>query len=71
MRWQPHQFDCWEGTRTDRNAVVRWVEMVNQLPEVRLDKVAAVRRALQRHTYDDSRIFEVAIDRLTREAGIL
>lgn len=70
MLWQPQPFDRWEGKGTDRNAVIRWVELVHRLPEVRLDKVAAVREALRRHIYDDSRIFEVAIDRLSREAGI-
>ncbi len=71
MRWQPHQIERRGRAPNGPDEFERWVDMVYRLPEIRLDKVAAVREALRRHCYDDSRIFEVAIDRLSREAGIL
>jgi len=49
----------------------QWVEKVKQLPDVRQDKVMAIREALEADRYDvDSRLNEL-FDRLPDELGNL
>jgi hypothetical protein len=58
-----------DGTEVaDFNASwARWRQMVSEMPDIRAEKVDAVRRALQSHTYDTDLILDETIRRIAAE----
>jgi len=51
----------------DISEAARWVEQVRQLPEIREERVAEVRRQILAGTYETQDKLEVAIERLLNE----
>lgn len=50
----------------DRAERDSWVRQVHQLPNIRVEKVVAVRAALRRNRYDNDQILSETIDRVER-----
>ena len=48
-----------------------WRQMLQRLPDVRMDKVAATREAIRRNTYDDERILSETVARLSGDLEAL
>jgi len=49
----------------------RWLRMVRELPEIRVDKVRETREAIAAHNLEDDSVLDAAIDRLSRDLGEL
>lgn len=47
----------------------RLMEQVNQVPEIRQDKVDAIRAEIERGTYETDKKLDIALDRLLDEIG--
>ena len=50
----------------DRAERDSWVRQVHQLPNIRVEKVVAVREALRRNRYDNDQILSETIERVER-----
>ena len=49
----------------------RWKQMIHELPQVRLAKVAAARDAVRQGRYQGERIVDETVRRLAHDLGIL
>jgi hypothetical protein len=65
-----NQLEAFESC-ADRHAtpgeVTDWKAMIRQMPEVRVEKVQAVRDALRSNQYDEQLYFDRAIEAISRE----
>lgn len=57
-----------ELLRTELNY---WKRLLDELPDARLDKVCATRSNLNRNGYDDERILDETVRRISDEIGVL
>lgn len=56
------------GNTAEFNANLRhWKTLIEELPEVRVDKIERARHAIEEHQYDDDGVVEVTLDRLCSE----
>ncbi len=51
--------------------LLRWKRLVQDLPQVRIDKVMATRDALRRNHYDEEQVIIETVVRLSNDVGIL
>jgi hypothetical protein len=58
------------GGDASRGELDRWKRLIEDLPEVRLDKVCTTRALLAENGYDDDRIIDETVRRLSDELGI-
>ena len=49
----------------------RWRQLVRDLPDVRMDRVRAIREALKGRKYDSEEVLDETVRRLRNEIGIL
>ncbi|MBI4719048.1 MAG: hypothetical protein HY763_14680 [Planctomycetes bacterium] len=48
-----------------------WLQLVRDLPDLRLAKVTASRRALRAGRYESEQVLEAAIDRMEADLGVV
>ena len=48
----------------------RWKRILDELPDLRFEKVRATRAALRSDCYDDEEILDEAVQRMCREIGM-
>jgi hypothetical protein len=49
----------------------QWSQLVRNLPDLRWDKVARIREALRRNSYDADSLLDAALEPLGHELGVL
>ncbi len=70
MQGQSTEHEATQGQRQETDGMVDWVGKVHDLPDIRFEKVKAVRDALRENRYDDQRLLDRAIERLHQEVGL-
>ena len=60
-----------ESTRTSHIPLDRWKQIVSALPDVRLHKVLATRRALRQNRYDGEHVLDKTIQHLSSDLELL
>ena len=53
-----------ERTAIPREELIHWLEVVHELPDVRMQKVLRARQAILHHAYDDDDVVDKTIERL-------
>jgi hypothetical protein len=63
----PKRVEGHQGDQAEFSALGQALSQIRQMPDVRMDKVLAVREAIARNEYDDPAKLDVAIDRLLED----
>jgi hypothetical protein len=58
------------GDEVDISPIGHALSRIHELPDVRADKVAAVREAIERDSYEDPQKLDVAISRLLQDLAL-
>ena len=58
------------GPDPDSIDLTRWKHLIDELPDIRLDKVAAMRDALRRQELDNADAVEGTLERLSEEISL-
>ncbi|MBI1826238.1 MAG: flagellar biosynthesis anti-sigma factor FlgM [Planctomycetes bacterium] len=66
-RGQLESFESCADSQATPIELADWKAMIRQMPEVRIEKVQAVRAALQSNQYDEQLYLDRAIDAISRD----